>query len=260
MKFKYIAIVVAAIVCVYGSVTVKSQLVTQNIIVSGKINKENYLLGESVLINFEVINRGNTAVQIPKLWAENAVYISPDGKNYRKTSRGKWELMLVNIPKITLEPEQSYTYEDIRIVSGGQKSDYSHLNPKAAKKQSEINDKIDTEYAFPKAGKYYIKGVFGTIESEPIQITIEEPQGEDLEVWNKIKDDGNFAYFIQEGEVLIPNYKPKERAEFKRKVEDIINQYPNSFYVQSLNQSLDKFKANEAKRIAFEEKIKANKP
>ena len=98
-----------------------------------------------------------------------------------------------------------------------------------------------------------------TIESEPIKITIEEPADEDLEVWNKIKNNGDFAYFIQEGDIRIPVYKMEERAKFQQEVEQILIDYPNSFYATSLRQSLDKFKANEAKRQELLQKIQKEK-
>jgi hypothetical protein len=124
------------------------------------------------------------------------------------------------------------------------------------------------QFKLSEAGIYYFKirykvfleegkPSFLEIESEPVKITITEPQGEDLEVWNKIKDNGNFAYFIQEGDMLIPTYKPEERAKFQAEVEDILQKYPNSFYAQSLRQSLDKFKLSEAKRQEFIEKMKS---
>jgi hypothetical protein len=94
------------------------------------------------------------------------------------------------------------------------------------------------------------------LESEPIKITIEEPKGEDLEVWNLIKNNGNFAYFIQEGNIPESIYQPEERAKFQAEVEQILTDYPNSFYATSLSQSLAKFKASEAKRCELMEKMK----
>jgi hypothetical protein len=124
-------------------------------------------------------------------------------------------------------------------------------------------------FRLTEAGEYYFKIIYAAhleegkqtttkLESEPVKITIKEPVGEDLEVWNKIKDNGNFAYFIQEGDMLIPSYKAEERAKFHAEIEDILNKYPNSFYAEPLRQSLDKFKINEAKRLAFEDKLKEN--
>jgi hypothetical protein len=81
-----------------------------------------------------------------------------------------------------------------------------------------------------------------------------------LEVWYRIKDNGDIGYFLQEGEIVRGRYhKPEERAKFQQEVERLLNQYPNSFYAQSLRQSLDKFKANEEKRKASLEKMKQQK-
>lgn len=125
-------------------------------------------------------------------------------------------------------------------------------------------------FKFSNPGIYYIKARYSilvegendriVLESEPIKIKIEEPVGENLEVWNKIKDNGNFAYFIQEGDILIPSYKTKERKKFQQEIEQIINQYPNSFYAESLQQSLEKYQAAEAKRQESLQKIKQKQP
>jgi hypothetical protein len=125
------------------------------------------------------------------------------------------------------------------------------------------------EFRLTEAGDYYFKIRYTAfleegnpknsinLESEPIKITIEEPKGEDLDVWNKIKDNGNFAYFIQEGSIPESIYKAEDRAKFQTEVEQILTDYPNSFYAASLSQSLAKFKASEAKRLEFMEKMKA---
>jgi len=105
-----------------------------------------------------------------------------------------------------------------------------------------------------------LKAVYeGTLESEPIRVIVNEPEGENLEVWNKIGDNENFAYFMQNNETLISNDKPEERAKFQAELNDVLQNYPNSFYAQSLRQSLDKFNANEAKRQELREKVK-NQP
>jgi hypothetical protein len=131
-------------------------------------------------------------------------------------------------------------------------------------------DLIMTNYAFPERGTYYIKASCLIhlsnrteailLESEPIEVTIDEPAGEDLEVWNKIKNSGDFAYFIQEGDFLIPSYKTEERAKFQRDVEQILNDHPSSFYAQSLRQSLDKFRAKEVRRQENIDKLRKEKP
>jgi hypothetical protein len=113
---------------------------------------------------------------------------------------------------------------------------------------------------FKESGNFQLKFFIAQDEkkwSNVNNVVIKEPEGEDLEVWNKIKDKKSFAYFIQNAEILGSNIDPEETAKFQAEVEDILQKYPNSFYAQSLRQSLDKFKANEAKRQEFQEKIKS---
>jgi len=74
----------------------------------------------------------------------------------------------------------------------------------------------------------YSAGVPKFVDSEPIAITVEEPIGEDLEVWNRIKNDGKFAFFIQ--------------------VEDILQKYPRSIYAAPLRRSLEKFESRKTFR------------
>ena len=99
------------------------------------------------------------------------------------------------------------------------------------------------------------KVVKSELESDPITLLIQEPVGEDLEVWNRIKNSGEIAYFIQEGDIAIPGYKKEEREKLRLEIEQIINDYPDSFYAESLRQSMAKFQANEAKRQESLQKI-----
>lgn len=111
--------------------------------------------------------------------------------------------------------------------------------------------------AFTEPGVYRIKARFnpiikgeknsGFIYSDPIQITLEKPVGEDLIVWDKIKENGDIAYFIQEGYPRIPEYKAEDRAAFLKMVEQIVIDHPNSFYAESLRRSLGKFESDTAR-------------
>ena len=142
----------------------------------------------------------------------------------------------------------------------------SHLNADAAKPETE--GRILSDYAFPEVGTYFVKAVSSVmkngkpvlLESEPIQITVTEPQGEDLEIWSKIKNNGEFAHFLQYGDITRGYKKPEVRAQLQQEVEGILNKYPNSFYAEPLRQSLGRFHANEAKRKEFLQKMQKQKP
>ena len=82
------------------------------------------------------------------------------------------------------------------------KQDVAHFNELSSK--SATKDKRLTDYAFPKAGTYFIKGILRLtkngaqaiteIESEPIQITIVEPIALDLigSEWSNRGSDKDF--------------------------------------------------------------------
>ncbi len=228
-------------------------------------SKSDYMLGEVVNLSLKLSNKSKENISIiGNLTTEDGylnIYVSKDGNNFRKYIHSKWGTVNAKRQPVNLSPNESVT--NSATILWNSKRETEGLNIDVAKKATE--GRILTHYAFPESGTFFVKAsyyIYSTshqgailIESEPVKITIEEPAGEDLEVWNKIKNNGDFAYFIQEDEIRIPSYKPEERAEFEQKVEQIINQHPNSFYAESLRQSLDKFKAREEKRKADKEKM-----
>ena len=214
--------------------------------------KETYKLGESISPIFELTNGGDKTITLwDKFGVETGflhVSATKDGGNPIGFGNSRWGIG-DSFAKTFIAPNQT-----IQSTAGI----LWYRNPKTE----------NLAFRLTEAGDYYFKISYlahleegeqtaTKLESEPIKITIEEPKGEDLEVWNKIKDNGNFAYFIQEGDMLIPGYKPEERAKFQAEVEDILAKYPNSFYATSLRQSLEKYKATEAKQQEFLERIKA---
>lgn len=88
---------------------------------------------------------------------------------------------------LDLAPGKSHNYEEATILWNG-KIDVSGLNELAAKEK--LKGKITTEYALPTPGVYFLKGLpyFGEngtpIESDPIQILVSEPVGDDLKIWS----------------------------------------------------------------------------
>jgi len=229
-----------------------------------KPSKKVYMLGEVVSLDILLQNNGIEDVKIFGGLSKDdglfSISISKDNRNFKKYSHIKWGR--ADVKRIPVNLGSGKNTNTLATVFWNNKPSVSNSLAPDVIKQKEVG-RILTSYAFPDAGEYYIKASYFLhltakpilIESEPIKITIGNPQGENLEVWNRIKDDGNFAYFIQEGEFLIPGYKTEERDKFKQKIEEIINIYPNSFYTQSLSESLTKFNANEAKRQEFLQKL-----
>lgn len=259
MKNKYAFLVVVSSICFLGlgSLGYTKNNSEGKLKLSLNSSKKIYKPGENVFLSLELQNKSKEIVTFPDVFGIGggllSVHLSNDGKTFQNYNHPGWGLLdFVNPPLTTIKPGESVgtTTTVLWKWRGTDKS----------------------EYAFPTAGAYYLQAKYlydnvvvnGQIqpilaESEPIKITIEEPVGDDLEVWNKIKDNGDFALFIQEGDVRIPSYKSEERAKFLQEVEQILTEHPNSFYAQSLRQSLYKFRAAEAKRQEFLQKMQKQK-
>jgi len=233
-------------------------------IVSLKISSDrtNYKLGEVVKLSIELKNESENNLVIHDVFGVGdgsvRVFISSDGKTYPEYSPG-WGQMDFASTNTIIKPNES-------IVSSADV--LWHSKPNAIKGESDAVVKevakktLLTDYAFPEAGIYFIKATYTyneSLESEPIQITMTEPVGEDLEVWNKIKNRGEFAFFIQNDYFQI-DYKPEERAKFQKEIENILIDHPTSLYAESLRQSLEKFRASEAKRQDFLRNLQKQKP
>ena len=221
-------------------------------------SKETYKLGEKLDFSFALSNIGEKDFQLWDVFSTGPGHLnlqcSTNGKDFSGCSDPSWGTS----DFIVCEPT--------RIKPG------ETISTSTSILWNWKSQDIPT-YRFLKSGTYYVKAVYivsfqgkdGRIEkyelrSEPIKIDIEEPPGEDLEVWNKIKDDGNFAYLTQWNEIRIPSYKTQERAKFIQKVKEIINAHPHSFYARSLHANLEKFNVAEEKRKTMIEKLNSKPP
>ncbi|HLA94867.1 MAG TPA: hypothetical protein VK612_04040 [Pyrinomonadaceae bacterium] len=211
--------------------------------------KDTYKLGEPISISIDLKNESEKKVRILDgfNFAESKfqLQVSRDGQEYRGSNDPGWGTIDTINSRVDIEPGQSVS------ING------NILWRMSAKNQPEFIFREPGNLFFRVLYDYKIDGTKDEMRlvSDPIEITIVEPQGEDLEVWNKIKDDGNFAYLIQRDEILIPSYKKEERSKFKQKVEEIIRTHPSNSYAESLNQSLTKLNAAEEKRKAMIEKV-----
>lgn len=235
--------------------------ISENQKLTAKISasKSEYILGEEVELNFKLLRIGEAEKNTQ---ANQCGYlrlqIAKENESFNDYFGAKWqtENCEVKIPQQT----DSF-FEANEKLLWNVKPEVSHLNSEAAKRVSK--GRIMTDYAFPNAGTYFVKAIVTLpdenktkIESEPIQIFISEPTGDDLKVWNSIKDNGEIVYFIQQGRFLTINETEGKRL--SQQIEKIVADYPGGILANQLNQSLEKFNANEIKRKGFVEKLKQN--
>jgi hypothetical protein len=265
MKYKYFFLTVISLIFFSGiTAFVYTKVSSQDrLILRLNSSKESYKLGEVLEFSFELKNNGDKEIQILDIFGTGTGFLhllcSKNGKAFIGCSDPSWGT-LDSEGLIRLEPTQSVTSSST-ILWDWRKQDvpiFMFAEPETYFVKAKYNYSLKGENGEPFIKNEKGEAVYFSVESKAIKITLEEPKGEDLEIWSKIKNNGNFAYFMQKGDSLIPTYKPEERAKFQADVETIICQFPNSIYAQPLQRSLNTFKANEAKRQAIIEKMKAN--
>ncbi|HBR56862.1 MAG TPA: hypothetical protein DEA22_05245 [Blastocatellia bacterium] len=230
----------------------------------GRSNQPKYLLGEPVVLEFEITNNGKDPVKVQQYGVETGglkIFISSDRNGeYKEFFVGAWGRKRGRY--ITLDPGESHKFKEVTILWNGKPKD-SGLNEQAARRL--FAGKIITEYAFPEPGVYFVKALsdFGAegsrFESEPIRIVIQEPEGENLEAWKQINGRKEIARLMQIGDFNVDDEYEKEQL--SNEVELIFTQFPNSIYSNYLKQSLKKFKEAEAQRKkAYENMTRGQKP
>jgi hypothetical protein len=121
------------------------------------------------------------------------------------------------------------------------------------------DEKMNADFRLKEKGEYtivaeysvfYDNGHFNPIQiqSSPVRINIEDPLGEDLAVWNLIKADGNFAFFLQEGDLPSKRLAPEQIESFSRTAQNILNKHPNSVYAPYIRSAAERLQAAEIAR------------
>lgn len=210
-------------------------------------DKQSYVPGELVGLRFRVVNRSDAPVILRgggDVWdGLLKVLIAYNDGPYREYVGPRWGIKDVAVLVETEIPPGKF-FETEATVLYNHRLETSHLSE--LYKNEPTNNRLNTEYALNKSGIYRIKAVLydsqleNKIESEPIQITVSEPRGFELEVWNLLKGDPEYGYFIQTGS---PKGHP-EAAKTRQLVtglEKIVKSYPQSRYAENIRPSLSKY-------------------
>lgn len=206
-----------------------------------RTNKSAYMLGEPINFIFEL---KNISVEKIHLNDEFSVYsgmvnlqVSLDGINYIRSNSSDWGLVDYTSNGVIIEPEQilSSTGNILSRKSIDNQPEFLFYQP------AKLFFKFDYTFVLKDnlTEKY-------TLASEPVEVNLFEPSGEDLIVWNKIKSNGNFAYFILRGSPAIPMNKVAERERFIKEVNQIITDHPTSLYTAMLMTNLEKYRLYES--------------
>ena len=209
-------------------------------------DQSSYLPGEMIALRFRVMNTSSTSISVGSestVWDGNLkVFIAYEDGPFKEYFGPGWGTK----DRVAGQPvslAQGQTFETEATILWNHKVETSHLNPAYAKDISE--KRLNTDYALTKSGTYSIKAVLNNIqtgnkvESAPVVITVEEPQGEDLEVWKKIKEDANYGLLIQTGGLAEQPKGPKT-TRIAVELEEILSRHPNSRYSKDIRSGLTK--------------------
>lgn len=210
--------------------------------------KQNYVPGEMISLRFNIKNGSSVATLVSKqstVWDGNLkVFIARETGAFKEYVGPGWGTRdSVSQPLLKLDPGESFETE--ATVLWNQKIETSHLNEVYTKRLP--RQRLSTDYAVMESGTYYLKAVLydsqtGTqIESAPLSLTIEEPQGADLAIWKMLKQNADYAFFIQTGG-LMEHPKGPKTVKVERDLESILSQHPDSQYVKSIRSGVLKHK------------------
>lgn len=216
-------------------------------------DSESYTPGRLVTVKMKIVNASADPVVV---WGKASVekgsiqiFISRDGTNFKEYTGPGWGLNdAISVRGTRLEPAQGYETEATILYQLVENT--SHLNPEYAKQVSEQS--FGSGYVLGRPGVYWIKALLydsdykKSKESNTIQVAVYEPRGEDLEIWNAIKDKPQYGYFIQTGE---PPYPLADRRtdELVAALKGLAAAHPGNGHAQSINQSLSKFESTKEK-------------
>jgi|SRR5919109_477721 hypothetical protein len=213
-------------------------------------NKQTYLLGEPVALKFNVINGSNDVVVLPdrpSVWRGGlGVFIPYQDGGFKGYLGPRWGLEDTRGDN-PLPLASGQSYETSASILYNHRFETGHLSEVYAKETRQKH--IDTEIAFPKPGVYRIKAILALdskneIESKPVTIEVAEPYTlDDVEVWNVLKSDPEYAYFIQTGGFRASSGADPKSKQMVENLERLLSLYPTSTYSQAIRDALSKQRA-----------------
>lgn len=205
--------------------------------------KSDYFLGEMVNLKFTVGNGSESTLTIELPSVERGslrLYISEDGEKYREYIGPDWGLS-EGRSKSQLELKPADQFETVGMMLFNYKVPTFHLTESYA--QEIRSERIDTDYALSKPGRYYLKAVLDSphtktrIESNPVELLVSEPMREDGLAWAILRSNPASAFFLHAGELPVEEESAKQ---LKADLTDILERYPKCIYAERIKQNLDR--------------------
>jgi hypothetical protein len=205
--------------------------------------KSDYFLGEMVSLKFTLGNGSDSTLTIEPPSVERGslrLYISEDGEKYREYVGPDWGLS-EGRSKSQLELKPGDQFETGGVMLFNYKAPTFHLTESYA---LEIrSERIDTDYALSRAGRYYLKAVLDSprtktrIESKPVELLVSEPMREDGLAWEILRSNPASAFFLHAGELPVEEESAKQ---LRADLTNILERYPKCIYAERIKENLDR--------------------
>ena len=245
MKFKRTILITTAIMIVMlttwqGISNAKTESKTLSL--SLRTDRTEYLLGDVIGLRFDISNRTDSPAvfTMPDVrFGTLKVYVSSDAINFREYVGPRWGSLRAGRKIIELASGQEFQSEATmlhnRTVATG------HLSEMYAERIHKEN--LDTHFSMQSAGRFWLKAIYfdgkTRLESEPVVIEISHPTGMDALVWEKIKTDKAYAYFLQTGDLkFVPG--SVEEWEFVASLQRLAEEFPGTKFAVKIEQGLAK--------------------
>ncbi len=193
-------------------------------------SKERYTIGEVVDFNFELKNvtTGPIDVKRPSVATGTVrIQMSVDGTGFRDYRGPMWRNGDASTRPVSLEKASAIAGRGTILFN--QTTPSGHLTELYASRIQ--REELEPDFVVSSAGTYYLKAIYSdgriVTESEPIRVEFTTPLGSDSMVWDEIRIEGAYAYFLQTGDVL---YDPDsaDAESFRVDVRRIVANYPDS--------------------------------
>lgn len=206
-----------------------------------------YVIGEPVDLQIVVRNGSNRPITLPggfDVWQGYVgVLVAFEDGPYHEYRGPGWGLDDVALSSaVVISPQQSVVTHASILFNHGVPT--GHLNATAA--AAVAARYLSEGYALPLAGRYSVKALLyggngeDAVESQPAEIVIAEPTGEDLEVWKTLRADAELGYFMQAGSFRARS-SALRREQLVITLERLTTHHPTSRYTEILRGRLSRY-------------------
>jgi hypothetical protein len=196
-----------------------------------------YALGDVIDLNFEITNTSGEplAIKVPGVGQGTLrVFVAKDGGDYTEYVGPKWGTINSGRKTVKLEADEKFQTRATVLYNTRIRTD--DLTPMYAEKYQK--ERLANDFAMTEPGSFKLKAVYSdgvnNLSSEPIDVQMSLPTGTDAVVWERIKNNGAFAYFLQTGDVKFLPGTPAF-AQFNDELRQIVNDHPGTAIGDKLN-------------------------